>query len=208
MALFGGDAHRPPARWIRPVNQGRRRTTDGSQLRRRRHVSRGSRHPLYGSRVADLDPLDQDEAATSNLGFAAEAAAKIDAVVLVEPVSGTPAYPVKAAADAIVVIDRVHAQCGVSNVRLLADLYHLHCNGDYVPDVIGSHATRIGHVQIADSPGRGEPGTGTLELGSFLEQLAGQGYRGYVGLEHKPTRSDTFDWMDPALRASRTTIAR
>ena len=59
----------------------------------------------------------------------------------------------------------------------------------------GAYRDRIGHVQIADAPGRGEPGTGDLPLGSYLEQLIGEGYGGYVGLEYKPTRADTFDWL-------------
>lgn len=163
---------------------------------------------LYGNRVQGLSALDQDATAISNLGFAAEAAASIDAVVLVEPVSGAPAYPLKTAAEAVAVIERVHAECGVSNVRLLADLYHLHVNGDDVSAAIDDHASRIGHVQIADSPGRGEPGTGDLELGNFLDQLTGHGYGGYVGLEYKSTRADTFDWLDPALRASARATAR
>ena len=50
--------------------------------------------------------------------------------MLVEPVSGAPRYPIKTAADAIGVIDRVHAESGTTNLRLLADLYHLDVNGD------------------------------------------------------------------------------
>ncbi len=60
------------------------------------------------------------------------------------------------------VIDRVEADYGVGSLRLLADLYHLAVNGDDVEPAIDSYAARIGHVQIADAPGRGEPGTGTL----------------------------------------------
>jgi len=124
-------------------------------------------------------------------------------VVLVEPVSGAPAYPLKRAADAVVVIDRVEADYGVGSLRLLADLYHLAVNGDDVEAAIDSYAARIGHVQIADAPGRGEPGTGTLDIPGYLNRLAGHGYRGYVGLEYKSTRQDTFDWLPREQRASR-----
>ena len=57
------------------------------------------------------------------------------------------------AADAIRVIDRVHNEHGVTNVRLLADLYHLHVNGDDITAAITDYGSRIGHVQIADAPG-------------------------------------------------------
>ena len=53
-------------------------------------------------------------------------------------------------------------------------------------------------MQIADAPGRGEPGTGEIPLRTYLEQLAEQGYLGYVGLEYKATRPDTFAWRSPA----------
>ena len=100
-------------------------------------------------------------------------------------------------------IDRVKAEHGVDSLRLLADLYHLEVNGDDVGAAIDTYADRIGHVQIADAPGRGEPGTGTLDIDGYLTRLAGHGYRGYVGLEYKSTRPDTFDWLPREQRASR-----
>ena len=75
-------------------------------------------------------------------------------------------------------------------------------NGDDVGAAIDSYAAGIGHVQIADAPGRGEPGTRTLDIPAYLNQLARHGYRGYVGLEYKATREDTFDWL-PARRRAR-----
>lgn len=141
--------------------------------------------------------------ATENLAQAGKAADRIGAVVLVEPVSGAPAYPLKTAAQAIAAIDRVTGEHGVDALRLLADLYHLEVNGDDVGAALDAYADRIGHVQIADAPGRGEPGTGTLDIDGHLQRLAGHGYRGYVGLEYKATRPDTFDWLPREHRASR-----
>jgi hydroxypyruvate isomerase len=159
---------------------------------------------LYGNRIDGIDPKDQDDIAAENLAYAGKAANPIGAVVLIEPVSGAPSYPLKHASDAVAVIDRVHAEHGVDSLRLLADLYHLAVNGDDVGAAIDAHAQRIGHVQIADAPGRGEPGTGTLDIDGYLRRLAGHGYRGYVGLEYKSTRPDTFDWLPRDQRASRT----
>jgi hydroxypyruvate isomerase len=57
----------------------------------------------------------------------------------------------------------------------------------------------ISHIQIADVPGRGEPGTGEINYRFFLEHLAGRGYPGYVGLEYRPTAGraeDSFGWLE------------
>jgi len=161
---------------------------------------------LYGNRVEGVAPEQQDELAAENLALAGRAAAGIGGVVLIEPVSGSPAYPLKLAADAAAVIDRVRRDHGVDALRLLADLYHLQVNGDDIAAALEKYGDLIGHVQIADAPGRGEPGTGKLDLDRYLAQLADGGYTGYVGLEYKATRADTFDWIPRSQRASRGTV--
>jgi hydroxypyruvate isomerase len=153
---------------------------------------------LYGNRIADADPRQQDELAVDNLALAAAAAARIDAVVLVEPVSGAERYPVRTAAEAVAVIDRTEQARGTTNLALLADLYHLTVNGDDLPTAIERYGSRIGHVQIADAPGRGEPGTGSIDLERHLTGIEEAGYRGWVGLEYKPTTPTTeasLSWL-------------
>jgi hydroxypyruvate isomerase len=157
---------------------------------------------LYGNRDDEHTPATQDYVAAENLAYAARAADRIGATVLVEPVSGAPRYPLLTAADAIRVIDRVHDDHGAANLRLLADLYHLHVNGDDITAAIADYGSRIGHVQIADAPGRGEPGTGEILIRTYLDHLAAQGYRGYVGLEYKATKPDTFEWLPRAERGA------
>jgi len=159
---------------------------------------------LYGNRTDDSTPEAQDELGAENLALAAAAAARISGVVLVEPVSGAPRYPLLTAADVIRVIDRVERQSGLTNVKFLCDLYHLDVNGDDVGKAIQTHVDRIGHVQIADSPGRGEPGTGTLDIAGHLAALAAKGYRGHVALEYKPTVAtvEGLAWLPVADRAS------
>ena len=160
---------------------------------------------LYGNRVDGVDPAAQDDLGAENLALAASAAATIGGTVLVEPVSGADRYPLLTAADAVDVITRVEQDAGVSNVGLLADLYHLAVNGDDVDKVIAAQADRIAHVQIADSPGRNEPGTGTLPILRQVEDLYVGGYDGWVGLEYKPatTSAESFDWL-PRERRSAT----
>jgi len=157
---------------------------------------------LYGNRVDGVAPEEQDELAVENLVLAAHAAARIGGTVLLEPVSGAPAYPLKTADDALAVIDRVQGH-GVANVGLLADLYHLAVNEDDVDTVIAEHADRVAHVQIADNPGRNEPGTGNLPLDQQLADLEAAGYSGWVGLEYKPSSAsvDSFAWVERARRS-------
>ncbi len=148
---------------------------------------------LYGNRLEGVSAQEQDELAVENLTLAARAAARIGATVLVEPVSGADRYPLKTAADALAVIDQVD----VPNLGLLADLYHLAVNGDDVERVIAERTARIAHVQIADAPGRNEPGSGTLPLDQQLTALEANGYTGWVGLEYKPSTStdECFGWL-------------
>lgn len=149
---------------------------------------------LYGNRVEDSSPEEQDELGAENLALAATAAARIGGTVLVEPVSGAPAYPLLTAADVLAAIHRA----GRPNIGLLADLYHLAVNGDDVDKVIANHTDRISHVQIADAPGRNEPGTGSLPLLRQLADLEAAGYTGWVGLEYKPSgaSADSFGWIE------------
>lgn len=159
---------------------------------------------LYGNRVDGVSAVQQHAVGAANLAAAADAAARIGGTVLVEPVSGASRYPLRSAADALVVIDRARADSGIGNIGLLADLYHLSCNGDDVDKVIADHSARIAHVQIADHPGRGEPGTGELPLDRWLEDLEAGGYRGWVGLEYRPSGAsvDSFDWLPHERRST------
>lgn len=157
---------------------------------------------LYGNRIEGVSSQEQDAVGAENLALAAAAVAPIDGIVLLEPVSGAPSYPLLTAADALAVIGRVNAASGAENVKLLADFYHLAVNGDDVAAVIEAHAADFGHIQIADAPGRGEPGTGNLPLATWIERSRDLGYAGRVGLEYKATGDDPFAWLDPADRGA------
>jgi hydroxypyruvate isomerase len=70
--------------------------------------------------------------------------------------------------------------------------------GEDIPALIENHADRFGHVQIADVPGRGQPGTGELDYPAILRQLAASPYQGPVGLEYKPVggSEQSFGWLE------------
>lgn len=159
---------------------------------------------LYGNRVDGADPREQDDLAAENLAAAARALAAVDGVVLLEAVSGAPRYPLRTAADAVAVVQRVRAEHTAPNVALLCDLYHLAVGGDDLEAVIDAHAPLIGHVQVADSPGRGEPGSGALPLAALVDRLLERGYAGRVALEYKPTTTteESLAWLPREQRGS------
>ncbi|WP_274563608.1 TIM barrel protein [Streptomyces spiramyceticus] len=155
---------------------------------------------LYGNRVDGVDPAVQDELALENLVLAARAADRVGAILLVETLNKpeSPLYPLVSAPAAIEVVDKVNALSGLGNAKFLLDLYHLSMNGEDLPEVIASYADKTGHVQIADNPGRGAPGTGNLPLEELLDQLKKAGYDGWVGLEYKPgdrPSAEAFGWL-------------
>jgi hydroxypyruvate isomerase len=147
---------------------------------------------LYGNRIDGA--TGQGDLADANLVFAAAEARSIGATVVLEPLSGAERYPLRTVADALAVIDRA----GAPGLALLADLYHLAVNGEDL-DGLPAHVDRIGHVQIADAPGRHEPGTGDLDLHRHLAALDAAGYTGHVGLEYAPTTTSAaaFAWLAP-----------
>jgi hydroxypyruvate isomerase len=158
---------------------------------------------LYGLRQDGVSAQQQDELGAENLARAADAARRIDGTILVEPVSGSARYPLRTAAEALAVIDRA-ASGERDNIAMLFDVYHLAVNGDDVDAAIERAAGRIGHVQIADAPGRNEPGTGKLDLEGYLDRIAGTGYDGWVGLEYKPSgaSAESFDWLPRDRRSA------
>ncbi|MGW1712083.1 TIM barrel protein [Streptomyces sp. NPDC002156] len=160
----------------------------------------GALNALYGNRIEGVDPAEQDALALENLVLAARAADRIGAILLVEALNRpeSPRYPLVSAPAAVEVVDRVNAATGLDNARFLMDLYHLSMNGEDLPSVIDEFAAKTGHVQIADNPGRGAPGTGTLPLADHLDRLCKAGYAGWVGLEYKPgdrPSAEAFDWL-------------
>jgi hydroxypyruvate isomerase len=154
---------------------------------------------LYGQRVAGVDVTLQDETAVRNLELAAGALENIGGTILLEPLSNgeNGDYPLVTPGDAIAVIDRADAPA----VKLLFDAYHLHNNGFDVADELRRQVQHVGHIQIADSPGRGQPGTGTIDFAGFFSAVERIGYDGVIGCEYRPRGAsvDSFGWMASAV---------
>ncbi|MEU4325621.1 hydroxypyruvate isomerase family protein [Nonomuraea dietziae] len=143
------------------------------------------------ARTRDVD-AGHRRVAVANLAHAAKRAADIGATVVVEALNSheNPRYPLTSSRQALEVIDQV----GMDNVKLLADLYHLHRMGEDVLGLLDTQAHRIGHVQVADDPGRGYPGSGRMPYTEIFNKLGT--YEGHVGLEYRHEGPGAFDWRN------------
>lgn len=162
----------------------------------------------YGNRIDGVDPAEQDELAVVNLLAAAKELDAVGGTVLVEPMSGPKPNPIRLAADAAAVVERART-AGAANVAVLCDLYHLATNGDDL-DAVVERVDQFAHVQIADAPGRGQPGTGRLDLTRHLRALEAAGYDGWVSLEYKPvgTTLESLAWLPVPRRAAGPVLPR
>jgi hydroxypyruvate isomerase len=91
-------------------------------------------------------------------------------------------YYLDTTAEGRAIVDEVDSPA----VRLLFDAYHAAVMGEDIVAELRANADVIGHVHVADAPGRHEPGTGTVDYAAFFAALAEVGYGGYVGLEYRP----------------------
>lgn len=149
---------------------------------------------LYGFGEEGVCAARQEETALENLAAAADAVVPLGGTVLVEPLSGAPGYPLTTASDCFELVARVR-DAGRNNIALLADFYHLAVNGENVPELIASHAAEFGHIQVADAPGRGAPGSGGLPLTEWISDAVAGGYGGLVSLEYQSPAAEAFIWL-------------
>ncbi|GAA4256593.1 TIM barrel protein [Dactylosporangium darangshiense] len=158
---------------------------------------------LAGNREAGVSADEQYNLAVESLWLAANAAQRAGLVVALEAINRheAPHYLLGDADTAVALADAVNAATGLNNTGFLCDLYHHGRNGEDIPALLARHAARIAHVQIADTPGRGRPGSGELDYPDLFGRLAAHGYDGWVGLEYEPVRNADidFDWL-PSLR--------
>ena len=141
----------------------------------------------------------------ANLRFAAAALKEAGLKLLIEPINNydIPGFWLNGTAKAISVIDEV----GSDNLYLQYDVYHAQRFEGELAATIGKHIARIAHVQVADNPGRNEPGTGEIHYDFIFAHLDRVGYTGFVGCEYKPatTTSAGLGWLEQARRRLKAT---
>ncbi|GAC1585362.1 MAG: hydroxypyruvate isomerase [Candidatus Elarobacter sp.] len=179
------------------VDEFRRGVADAVAIARELRCSRVN--CLTGIAIPGLDPGLARETLVANLRHAAAALAQIGATLVVEPLNriDTPNFLIGTTAEGLALI----ADVGAPNFMLQYDCYHAQRAEGNIIATLRRHVGIIGHVQIADSPGRNEPGTGELAYERILPALEGFGYDGWVGLEYRPSLPvpQTFAWIETLL---------
>lgn len=154
---------------------------------------------LAGVAPAGVSPDVLHGTLVDNLKFAAAELNQVGIKLLVEPVNtrDVPGFYVSRTQHALEVL----ADVGSSNLYLLYDIYHAQImEGDLGP-TIKRNLPRIPHLQLADNPGRNEPGTGEIHYPFLFQLLDSEGYEGYVGCEYRPRgkTDDGLGWAKPYL---------
>jgi hydroxypyruvate isomerase len=141
-------------------------------------------HCMAGKAPAGAADADLRRTFVANLKHAAAECAKAGLGVLVEPINhhDIPGYYLHGSAMAISILDEV----GAGNVRLQYDIYHMQRTEGELAATMQRLLPRIGHMQLADNPGRNEPGTGEINYPFLFAHIDKIGYRGWVGCEYKP----------------------
>jgi hydroxypyruvate isomerase len=150
---------------------------------------------LFGNEVVGLEPSAQIDCAVENLGWAAPQAARAGVTLLVEPLNPIdfPRYFLHTTAVALDIVAWVDHPA----VRLQYDVYHAQMTEGNLIHTITTSFPYIGHVQIADVPGRHEPGTGEIDFPAVFSALDRLGYPGYIGLEYRPSSGTdaSLSWL-------------
>jgi hydroxypyruvate isomerase len=157
-------------------------------------------HCLAGKLPPNVAPARAHATFVANLRFAAEACAKHGIEVLIEPINDRdiPGYFLTRSSQAAGII----AECGAPNLFLQYDVYHMQRMEGDLANTLRERLPLIRHIQIADVPGRHDPGTGEIDFPFLFKVLDELGYEGWVGCEYMP-QGDTvagLGWRDAFVR--------
>ena len=122
-----------------------------------------------------------------NLRFAAAELKKANLNLLIEPINtfDIPGFFLSTTKQA----SEVLAEVGASNLLIQYDIYHAQRMEGELANTIEKNLSKIGHIQLADNPGRNEPGTGEINYAYLFKFLDRIGYQGWIGCEYKPASS-------------------
>jgi hydroxypyruvate isomerase len=158
---------------------------------------------LAGVPATSIPPEVTLRTLSENLLRAADLADKRGIEVLLENINTTdvPGYPV----GTVDIAAEINAKLGVANTRLQFDQYHATMAGEDAVALFRRYSSQISHVQVADVPGRHEPGTGKAPIPELLAELDRAGYTGFVGLEYRPLgpTEESLAWIGAYLESPR-----
>ena len=139
---------------------------------------------LAGKAPAGADDALLRHTFVDNLRFAAAALHQAGLRLLVEPINryDIPGFYLQRTAQALSLLDEV----GAPNAFVQYDIYHAQRTEGELAATLAQHLARIGHIQIADNPGRHEPGSGEINYRFLFQHLDRIGYQGWVGAEYRP----------------------
>jgi hydroxypyruvate isomerase len=144
-----------------------------------------------------VDPERQRTTFVANLKFAALKLKQSGIKLLIEPINtrDIPGFYLTGSKQALGIIDEV----GSENLYLQYDIYHMQIMEGDLARSIEANLARIPHMQLADNPGRNEPGTGEINYAFLFDFIDALGYRGWIGCEYKPktTTEEGLSWIKP-----------
>jgi hydroxypyruvate isomerase len=157
---------------------------------------------LAGIAPPDVEPARLHETLVNNLRFAAHELAQEGIALLVEPINtrDMPGFFLNSTAQALRLLDDVDSP----NLFIQYDVYHMQIMEGDLARTIEANLDRIAHIQIADNPGRNEPGTGEINFPFLYRHLDAIGYAGWVGCEYKPAREtrEGLSWLPATTLAA------
>ena len=150
---------------------------------------------LAGKAPAGADPAVLRATFVENLRYAAGQLGAHGIRLLIEPINtfDIPGFYLHGTAQALALMDEV----GSDNLFLQYDIYHMQRMEGELAATMQKHLPRIAHIQLADNPGRNEPGTGEINYAFLFQHLDRIGYTGHIGCEYKPKTTTTagLGWL-------------
>jgi len=155
--------------------------------------------PSVGPVLTGVPLATQREAIVAALSGAVQLAGDAGVNLLLEPINSAVDHPgmyLTSTTEGLDIVERI----GSANLRLLYDIYHSVTMGETPENLFAGREHLLGYVQVADSPGRHEPGSGNIDWTRYLRLLDALGYQGVIGLEYRPLR-DTLGSLQSTRRS-------
>ena len=155
---------------------------------------------LAGKAPVGVDAATLRSTFVANLRYAAAEFKKAKLNLLIEPINrfDIPGFYLNTTAQALSILDEV----GADNAYVQYDIYHAQRMEGELANTMSAQLARIGHIQLADNPGRNEPGTGEINYAFLFKHLDRIGYTGWIGCEYKPAArtEDGLGWIQALAR--------